>query len=97
MSDTLKFPDYRLGVFCCGHVFRRERPVRLVYRERDWQFLCGGIDHPDRSDYHLVCVGALVDFDPKLNELANVPYGWDAERHDPGSPWIRTGSVATDA
>ena len=97
VDNSTGFPDLRLGVFCCGHVFRRERPVRLVDHGRDWQFLCGGVDHADRKDVHLVHVGELLNFDRILNALGNLPFGWEAERDDPVSPWIRTGPQATDA
>ena len=98
MSERTKFQDRRLGVICCGHVFRRERPVQLVDRHgKYWQFLCGGIDHADRKDAYHVSVGALLDFDPSLNEVADLPAQWEAERNGPASPWIRTRSCATDA
>jgi hypothetical protein len=45
MSDSNQFQE-RLGVICCGHVFRREREVKLVVRTSDRrQFMCGGTDH----------------------------------------------------
>ena len=85
------FPDPHLGVFCCGHVFRGERPVRLVMRsDGDWQFLCGGDDHMDPERPHHVHVGALVAQDLSLGTIADLPIEWEAERENPGSPWIRT-------
>ena len=91
------FDDLQLGVFCCGHVFRHERLTCLVYHGRDWEFHCGGIDHPDRRDLHLVHVGALLSFDPTLNQLADLPRDWEAERRDIASAWIKTGPTASDA
>lgn len=97
MSKT-RFDDRRLGVYCCGHVFRRERPVRLVGRaDGDWQFVCGDTDHPDpREPYH-VSVGVLLDVDPSLNEIADLPTEWEAERPEPGAVWLRTQYGIPDA
>jgi hypothetical protein len=47
-------------------------------------------------DGHFVHVGALLNFDPSLEQLSDLPPGWEAERHDSGSPWIRTKSGADD-
>lgn len=45
--------------FCCGHVFRREREVKLVLHEKgDWQSMCGGTDHSG-PDGKFVLVGVF--------------------------------------
>jgi hypothetical protein len=92
MSAAHRFQDRRLGVICCGHVFRRQRNVRLVicHKENDWQFTCGEADHYTAADGNFVVIGVLLDFDPSLDEVADLPAGWEAERRDPGSSWIRT-------
>lgn len=75
MNECTKVFDRRLGVICCGHVFRRERPVQLVDRQgKYWQFLCGGIDHADRKDVYHVSVGVLFDVDPSLWSARSNPY-----------------------
>ncbi|WP_152565180.1 MULTISPECIES: hypothetical protein [Methylobacter] len=75
-----------LGVFVCPHVFKATRPILLVVHEDgDWQCLCGGNDHSD--DGHLVGIGHLVERDPSLDELVDLPDGWEAERHSPEQPW----------
>jgi hypothetical protein len=98
MSDTASFQDHLLSVFCCGHVFRRERRVHLVGRpDLDWQFVCGGVDHSNPDDPYHVSIGALLEFDGTLDDLADLPVGWEAERSDIESPWIRTRCGAKDA
>lgn len=93
-----RFFDNRLGAFCCGHVFRRERPVLLVTREDgDWQFLCGKDDHVDPHEPYHVSVGILVAFDETLNEVADLPPEWEAERESPSASWIRTRCAEFDA
>lgn len=91
------FKEPRLGVFCCGHVFRREREVKLVAHDdkADWQFMCGATGH-SRTDGHFVIIEVLLRFDPSLDQLADLPRGWEAERDDSRSPWIRTQSGARD-
>lgn len=86
-----RFTDQRLGVYCCGHLFRRERPALLVAREDgDWQFLCGNVDHNDPLEPYHVSVGALLDMDPTLNEIADLPPEWEAERSEIRADWLRT-------
>jgi hypothetical protein len=86
-----KFDDLRLAVYCCGHVFRRERPVRLVVRDDgDWQFLCGDVDHDDPLEPYHVSVGVLLEADPTLHEIADLLPEWEAERKEPGSRWLST-------
>ena len=46
MNAATGFRERRLGVNCCGHVFRRERDVKLVcHHKEEWEFMCGGTDH----------------------------------------------------
>lgn len=85
------FSDDHLLVFCCEHVFRHERPVLYVCREGgDWQFLCGQSDHPHRSEPVVVGVGHLVESDPSLSALADLPTNCEAERQSKNDDWVRT-------
>jgi len=90
--DVASFHDHRLGTFCCGHVFRRERPVKLVGRPNgnDWQFICDGTDHSDPDEPYHVSIGVLLDADPTLHEIADLPIRWEAERREVSSAWIRS-------
>lgn len=84
-----------LGVFVCPHVFEDTRPILLVVHEgNEWQCLCGKGDHDD--DGHLVGMGHLVSRDPSLDQLSDLPDGWEAERKSPADPWIRTKSTFDD-
>jgi hypothetical protein len=98
MHKCDKFVERRLGVFCCGHVFRRERSVMLVgHQEGDWQFLCGKADHVDPKEPYHVSVGILLDVDSSLNDVADLPIDFEAERSQVGSAWIRTRCGANEA
>jgi hypothetical protein len=98
MTNTkVKFGDRRLGVFCCGHVFRRERRTMLVGRQDgDWQFMCGNTDHSDPDEPYHVSVGVLLDVDPTLHQIADLPAEWEAEREAVHLPWFRTRCGAAD-
>jgi hypothetical protein len=69
-------------------VVRGEAPVRLAARDDDgWQFLDG--EHVFEEDGEVVLLGEIVQLDPTLLELADLPVGWHARRPDVGSPWTR--------
>ena len=98
MSEDRKFGDRRLGVYCCGHLFRRERETLLVVRQDgDWQFLCGKTDHSDVDEPYHVSVGILLDTDSSLHAIADLPVQWEAERKEVSLEWIRTRCGAQDA
>jgi hypothetical protein len=80
--------DPNLGILICSHVFQKTRPVLLVSRPNsDLQLLCGDV-HKDRP--HGVCIGHLLERDPSLHEVVDLPIGWEAERKGQGGPWIRS-------
>lgn len=83
------FTPRNLKIYVCSHVFADTRPVLLVAREQgDWMFLCGGRDH-DEGGWKVVGVGHLVDRDPTLEECADLPDNFEAERSAVGEPWLR--------
>lgn len=84
----MKFkPD--MGVFVCPHIFKDIRPILfVVHEDSDWQFLCGKSDHDDSG--HLVGIGHLVERDPSLDTLNDLPDGWEAERASLEEVWVRT-------
>lgn len=85
------FEDTRLGVYCCGHLFRHERPALLIVRDDgDWQFLCGGTDHNDPDEPYHISVGVLLAIDPTLNQIADLRPEWEGERQAVGAKWLKT-------
>lgn len=67
-------------------------PILLVTHDEDddessWQFLDG--EQVFEDDGVTVLLGEMVQFDPSLIELANLPRGWHARRSAPGRPWVR--------
>ncbi|HEM8407239.1 TPA: hypothetical protein U2R23_002932 [Acinetobacter baumannii] len=72
------------GVYCCPHIFHKEKPVLLVIRDEDWQFLCGN-DVDDEC--HYVGVGHLLDRDNSLEVLVNLEKNTGAKRDDTNQAW----------
>jgi hypothetical protein len=90
-GSRLEFSPPNLAVYICRHVFEKSRPILLIVREgEDWQFMCGGSDHGGEGDCKVVGVGHLIDRDPTINECADLPDGFEAERKSVGKRWIRT-------
>ncbi len=84
-------PNYHQKLYVCLHVFRNERPVLLVARDLDsWSFVCGDSHEDNASAYRVVGMGHVLDVDPALLALLDLPVGWEAERKSMESSWIRT-------
>jgi hypothetical protein len=82
------FPDRNLGVFTSTLV-RDGVPVLLVFHDdnNDWQFLSS--KEEAAAEILLTHVSHLLDTDPTLDEIANLPLGWKAWRWSVGEDWIR--------
>ena len=75
--------------YICSHIFENARPILIVSRAGgDWQCLCGD-DGPEERP-QVVGLNHLLERDPTLLELRDLPIDWCAERAAPGSPWHRT-------
>jgi hypothetical protein len=75
--------------FICQHVFDDVRPVMLVCRsDGDWQLVCGS-SHEEGEGPRLVGLNHLLDRDPTLNEIVDLPDEWEAERSEVGGAWTR--------
>jgi hypothetical protein len=71
------------------HIVYEDYPVLYVSRSDDdgtWQFHYGGT--VTMSDALLVGIGTVVEHDPSIIEIADLPLGWCATRTKPGKPWI---------
>lgn len=66
-------------------------PILYVSHDADdgsWQFLTG--DEPQEKDGRVVALGTVVDLDPTVTELADLPLGSYAWRDTLGAPWQRS-------
>lgn len=88
---TWPFADARnTAVFTTRRVFRERVPICLVTHDDDdgsWQFLCGTTS--EREDPMVVALEEIVDLDPTIVELADLPMGWRAYRSGRNDPWKR--------
>jgi len=92
MSDeTWKFLDpQNVAVFTTRHIFRDGLPILHVSHDLDdgsWQFHWGG--DIDEQSAMIVGLREVVDHDPSIVELHDLPEGWIAWRKDSESEWIR--------
>jgi hypothetical protein len=83
--------DAVFATFSCSHVVEKKLPVLYVHKESngDVQLLCGGV-HKSVKTGRVINLGDLLDWDDTLNELADLPLGWIAQRDAPGKPWKRS-------
>ena len=78
-----------LAAFVCSHVFRDTHPVLLVARENgDWMYLCGQA-HDAQEKCHVIGAEHLVERDPTLKEIQDLPDNSEAERLSVGANWAR--------
>jgi len=71
-------------------ILRGDSSLVLVTHDAEgggWQFLDG--EHVFEEDGAIVLLGEMVQFDPSLLELADLPAGWCAWREAPDRPWQR--------
>jgi hypothetical protein len=72
-------------------ILTASRPVLVVTHDADdgtWQFLDGGNDLKG-ADARLAPLRVLLNLDPTLAEVADLPLGWVAWRGTVGAAWQR--------
>jgi hypothetical protein len=90
------FPHSRERAVLTTAGILRQRPILYVTRDAPdgaWQFLEGGC--APFAAARVVDLGYLVDQDPSLRELADLPPGWGAWRDAVGASWHRVREDAT--
>jgi hypothetical protein len=77
------------AVFTTKSVTEDGYPVLQVFHDKqdDWQFLSGLGQKP--GTWQLVSLGNMIERDPTLAELADLPEGWCASRRSVGAKWRR--------
>jgi hypothetical protein len=92
LSDDRSWPfeeGKNRAAFTTRPVIHEGHPILLVSHDEDgdWHFLFGTTDRPE--DVLVVSLGEIVDRDPTIGELADLPEGWRATRPDDRAPWLR--------
>jgi len=91
MNSNWPFQDAEnVAVFTVRGVVRDGHPIlRVVHDVEDgaWQFL--EWDTPEEKDAMILTLSEIVEFDPTVRELADLPFGWQATRRNGDDPWHR--------
>lgn len=72
-------------------------PILLVAHDASdggWQFLTG--NEFEMSQAAIVALDEIVHIDPSVQDLANLPEGWEAKRESKDLPWLRVKSQSVD-
>jgi hypothetical protein len=93
-KDDWPFADPKnVAVFTTTQVLRLRQPILHVSHDDEdgaWQF-ASGAQQVSAGDAMIVALEEMVEHDPTICELADLPLGWFAERDGVGSPWRRAG------
>lgn len=76
--------------FSCTHVYKDGRDILFISHDEDgdWQFMCGDNNHePDNGV--LLCLEHITEIDASVNEVADLPFGFAAERESKNKDWER--------
>jgi hypothetical protein len=79
-----------LATITAKQIVHGDQPILLVSHDADdggWQFLTGGPFEVE--DGMVVSLQGMLQRDPSLVELMDLPLGWHAWRERPGDPWQR--------
>jgi hypothetical protein len=92
LSDDTSWPFHEgknRAVFTTRPVLQGGHPILLVTHDRngDWQFLCGTTNRSE--DGQVVSLAAILERDPTVAEVADLPEGSQAQREQKGAPWKR--------
>lgn len=78
------------ATFVTRGVIESNNPILFVSHDEDehgWQFH-DTLD-AQADDARIVCLSHVLEIDPTMRDLADLPPGWVAWRQDENSPWQR--------
>ena len=80
--------DLNTAVFCLRQIVFEGHPILIVSHDRDgdWQFLNPNIPTSEANGC-LVGLDEIIDHDPTVVEVADLPVGKRATRRDSTSQW----------
>jgi RNAse (barnase) inhibitor barstar len=73
------------------HVMRDGEPITRAYHDESdhgWQFYSEQVTRT--KDAMIVLLKEIVNLDPSVQEIADLPPGWMAQRESRAAPWHRT-------
>ncbi|GAA2026035.1 DUF4262 domain-containing protein [Pseudokineococcus marinus] len=79
------------GLVITSQVVLDGAPVTVVVREADgaWLLLETDAQYEEPDDLHLVHIDHLIEADPSLTEVVDIPAGSRATRDSRHAPWVR--------
>jgi hypothetical protein len=93
MSAILHWPfqdPQNVAVFTTKQVVKERKPILFVTHDADdgaWQFHSG--DMARDEDAMILALSEIVEIDPTITELADLPLGYKASRTSLSSSWKR--------
>ena len=89
-NDIFPFSDAPdTAVFICSHILDSGEDILFVSHDADdgaWQFLCDK-EH-NESDARIVSLKYVLDLDPTISNLNDLPLGYCAERKSKNDKWV---------
>lgn len=87
------FPDPpNTAVFTMQSILNRTQSICTVTHDLDdgsWQFH-GSVNALCEDQARVVSLRTIVELDQTVQELANLPIGWQAKRIAATEPWVRS-------
>ena len=76
------------AVFTTKFVLRDKFPIVYVTHDEDgdWQFFSGHENITDK-DIMIVSLGEIIEYDPSINEVSDLPQGKEAFRENQNASW----------
>ena len=92
-SDSWPFADPKnVAVFTTTQIVREGRPVLYVSHDLDdgaWQFHTND-ESVSVKDAMVIALSKMIEIDPSLAELHDLPFGWIAIRDTVNADWVRS-------
>jgi hypothetical protein len=79
-----------VAVFTTKQVVKDRKPILFVTHDTDdgaWQFHSGDVARSE--DIMILALSEIVEIDPSITELADLPLGYKASRNSPSDSWRR--------
>lgn len=82
--------DLNVAVFTTRYVLREGESILNVFHHEDgaWEFTCG-TECEDDKDYLIVSLEEIINIDPSVLQVADLPLGESAYRSSREMPWQR--------
>jgi hypothetical protein len=88
MGIQKKFADdLQIYVFTTRFVIEDKSDIIFISHDKDgdWQFM--GADQFSEDDARIISLEEMIEHDPSVLEVADLPFGYEAERTDKLAKW----------